>query len=153
MHDNSLFLLYYVSDVFFFIIATSAIRYTRGIYRQGSSRSFYIISSCSGSENQLLNCSFSTVSYCSWGNEAGVRCYGKQKLIAIQNIVYTLHFTCSQFQLCGRGYTSHWWGLRNGRKGGSVSQSDMVGCQWLILLLELQRCHCFVQTSTLSSKL
>ena len=61
----------------FYITVTSAIRYAGYIYHSVSSGPPYFTSSCSGSESHLLNCSFSTTSYCYWGYIAGVRCYGK----------------------------------------------------------------------------
>ena len=64
----------------FFITVTSAIRHAWYVYLYFivSSGPSFFIPFCSGSENQLLNCSFSTTSYCYWWRyTAGVRCYGK----------------------------------------------------------------------------
>ena len=70
----------------FSITVTSAIHYANYIYSsRGSSRSYSY--TCSGSENQLLNCS-TTARSCShryywWGrNTVGVRCYSKCILVA-----------------------------------------------------------------------
>ena len=68
-------LLWYTTS-FFLIAVTLAIHYAWYIYHSWTSGPIFT-SSCSGSENQLLNCSFSTVNYCNRRYTAGVRCYGK----------------------------------------------------------------------------
>ena len=113
------------------ITVSSAIGRAYRIYGQGSSTYSYFTSpACSGLENWLLNCSFST-SLCHWIYNVGVRCYGKQILLLVLSIqirVYTFFHLYSQFWLYWGGCTSCWRRDRDGRKGGGVPQPDMVGC-------------------------
>ena len=60
---------------------SSAIRYANIYSSRGSSGSSYSFT-CSGYEDQLLNCS-TTSRYCYWWSDpVGVRCYGKQIKVA-----------------------------------------------------------------------
>ena len=74
---------------------TSAIRYANSIYSSVTSGPSYFTSSCSGSESHLLNCNFSTTSYCYRQYLAGVCCYGKYYhrysclISGIISVVYT----------------------------------------------------------------
>ena len=63
----------------FSITVSSSIHYAGYIYSsRGTSGSYSY--TCSGSENQLLNCSTTYCGYYWWGEAAGVRCYSKQIL-------------------------------------------------------------------------
>ena len=74
---------------------TSTIRYANSIYSSVTSGPSYFTSSCSGSESHLLNCNFSTTSYCYRQYLSGVRCYGKYYhrysclISGIISVVYT----------------------------------------------------------------
>ena len=73
----------YVSIVSFlyYWIVSSAIRYANIYSSRGSSGSSYSFT-CSGYEDQLLNCP-KTSRYCYWWSDpVGVRCYGKQIKVA-----------------------------------------------------------------------
>ena len=162
----------------FSLIGTSAIRYGYYIYGQPSFQPPYLTSfSCSGLENQLLSCRFRSTDNNYRSRAVGVRCYGERMFCDFVAWPYeyipecTLLFTCclisviqtswghtflylySQFWLYWGGCTSCWRKDRDGGQGGGVSQPDMVGCYWLLLVLGLQSCHCCVQASTLPSKL
>lgn len=68
----------FINVVSLHIIGTSAIRYAYYAYGRSSVQPQYFTSvSCSGLENQLLNCRFS-IGSCYWRYPVGVRCYGKQ---------------------------------------------------------------------------
>ena len=61
---------------------SSAIRYANYIYSSRGSAGSYSYT-CSGSENQLLNCSTTYCGYYWWRRYAvGVRCYSKRLLVA-----------------------------------------------------------------------
>ena len=86
-----------VSFLFCTVVVTSAIHYANSIYSSVTSGPSYFTSSCSGSESHLLNCNFSTTSYCYRQYLAGVRCYGK----------YYHRYSCSISGVISVMYTSY----------------------------------------------
>ena len=136
-----------VSFLFCTVVVTSAIHYANSIYSSVTSGPSYFTSSCSGSESHLLNCNFSTTSYCYRQYLAGVRCYGKYyhryscSISGVISVMYTSYHSvnsgCTEgvyILLEGKQQWREGWRCATTRHGGLLAAPPPTGTSMMPLL-------------------